>query len=556
MSSPASHRVTTAADGTPVLVKRSTGPEGRARLAGEAAVLRTLAHPGLVRVVDLRDDADGAELHLAWVGPHSLATVTSVPVADAARLVARVADVVDDLHRAGVVHGRLTPDHVLLGADGAPVLTGLAEAGGTATSAPAVDVAALGALLTDLVAPSSEAPIVPERRHPRRADSGLRAALLTVADLAASDDATSIPSARALADRVRVTVGDGVPRSRRRHRRRGRTGASRAALAPGGSARPDDHDRPEPDRPPSRTGPGAPTPDGPSDPSHRPPAEAPTAGPPRPEPLGVAPPPGVGPASAPAGDPAGVSRPPAARAPAPALPPGPARPASPSRHRTPPRAGRCRRPAVALRRRWDEVPPGRRVAAVGLAAAVATTLLAVGLVRGPDSGTDDVRTVPSTTLPPSRATSPPATRPGTVPPTTGAPTPRPEPAPDPSCPPVAAAGAADVDGDGCPDAVRVEAERVTAAGTTWVVGRPGDAVAVADWDCDGTATVASLRPSTGEVFVFDRWVAPGDELTVPAATTVPGARDLAAVDPDGDGCAELTATRPDGPPVAVPLGGA
>ena len=550
MSSPASHRVTTAADGTPVLVKRSTGPEGRARLAGEAAVLRTLAHPGLVRVVDLRDAGDEAELHLAWVGPHSLATVTSVPVADAARLVARVADVVDDLHRAGVVHGRLTPDHVLLGADGAPVLTGLAEAGGTGTSAPTVDVAALGALLTDLVAPSSEAPMVPERRHPRRADSGLRAALLTVADLAASDDATSIPSARALADRVRATVGDGVPRSRRRHRRRGRAGASRAARAPGGGARPDDRDRPEPDRPPSRTGPGAPTPDAPSDRSPHPPAEEPPTGPPPPETVGVAP--GVGTASVATDRPL---RPPGAVTPAPAPLPGPARAATPSRHRTPRRAGRCRRTAGALRRRWDEVPPGRRVAAIGLAAAVATTLLAVGIVRGPEAGPDDVRTVPSTTLPPSRVTSPPATRPTTVPPTTGAPAPRPGPAPGPGCPPVAAAGAADVDGDGCPDAVRVEAERVTAAGTTWVVGRPGDTVAVADWDCDGTATVASLRPSTGEVFVFDGWVAPGDELTVPAATTVPGARDLAAVDPDGDGCAELTATRRDGPPVAVPLGG-
>lgn len=195
---------------------------------------------------------------------------------------------------------------------------------------------------------------------------------------------------------------------------------------------------------------------------------------------------------------------------------------------------------------------------MGLTAAVATTLLAVALLRAPDPGVDDARPAPSTTVPRGRATPPPEPPSGTAPDATAVPRPPPSsaPAPDRRCPPVEAAGAADVDGDGCPDSVRVEAERVTAVGTTWVVGRPGDALAVADWDCDGTATVASLRPSTGEVFVFDAWVAPGDELTVPAATTVPGAEGLAAVDPDGDGCADLTATRPDGPPVAVPVGGA
>lgn len=79
--------------------------------------------------------------------------------------------------------------------------------------------------------------------------------------------------------------------------------------------------------------------------------------------------------------------------------------------------------------------------------------------------------------------------------------------------------AVDHDGDGCPSPVRVEGGVVEVDGVRYGVGEPGDVLAVGDWDCDGTATVAAVRPSTGEVFVFDGW----GELTVPAVTTVPGA---------------------------------
>ena len=66
----------------------------------------------------------------------------------------------------------------------------------------------------------------------------------------------------------------------------------------------------------------------------------------------------------------------------------------------------------------------------------------------------------------------------------------------------------------------------------------GDLVAVADWDCDGRATPALVRPSTGEVFVFAE-LGPTDArrspfarppssaarpASEPAATTVPGPR--------------------------------
>jgi hypothetical protein len=37
------------------------------------------------------------------------------------------------------------------------------------------------------------------------------------------------------------------------------------------------------------------------------------------------------------------------------------------------------------------------------------------------------------------------------------------------------------------------------------VGTATDHLVVGDWDCDGVSTIAAVRPTTGEVFVFDGW---------------------------------------------------
>jgi hypothetical protein len=113
--------------------------------------------------------------------------------------------------------------------------------------------------------------------------------------------------------------------------------------------------------------------------------------------------------------------------------------------------------------------------------------------------------------------------------------------------------ATDIDGDGCPEIVAIDGPRVTIGATTWVVGLPGDALTVGDWDCDGTATVALLRPTTGEVFVFDRWVGSGEEETVRPSVTVEGGAALTAKDADGDGCSTLSVSAPGGLDVDVPL---
>ena len=89
-----------------------------------------------------------------------------------------------------------------------------------------------------------------------------------------------------------------------------------------------------------------------------------------------------------------------------------------------------------------------------------------------------------------------------------------------------------------------------AAGTHFRIGRAGDEVLVGDWDCDGRATPAALRPSTGEIFVFPRWATPGQPLTVHAVTTVPGAT-VVSTDRDGLGCSRLAVRSGSGHDVVV-----
>jgi hypothetical protein len=107
-----------------------------------------------------------------------------------------------------------------------------------------------------------------------------------------------------------------------------------------------------------------------------------------------------------------------------------------------------------------------------------------------------------------------------------------------------------VDGDGCADRYTVTGSHVIVNGRTYEVGRTDDLVAVADWDCDGRATPALVRPSTGEVFVFARWADPTDPLTVSASTVVHGATGIRAAARGGP-CPRLVVTRQDGKPVVV-----
>jgi hypothetical protein len=104
--------------------------------------------------------------------------------------------------------------------------------------------------------------------------------------------------------------------------------------------------------------------------------------------------------------------------------------------------------------------------------------------------------------------------------------------------PEAAAPAADVDGDGCPEALVVGGGTISAGPVRWALGQPGDLIAVGDWACDGHAAPALLRPATGDVFVFPGWAAEGEPVTVEARDRLPGAVAIRG-EPADDGCDDL-----------------
>ena len=52
-------------------------------------------------------------------------------------------------------------------------------------------------------------------------------------------------------------------------------------------------------------------------------------------------------------------------------------------------------------------------------------------------------------------------------------------------------------------------------GHRYVVGAPGDFVQTGDWDCDGQATPVIVRPSTGDVVLFDAWPTPNQSISMP-----------------------------------------
>lgn len=112
---------------TLVAVKQADEPDARARLRQEATILAKLDHPGVVRLVGF-DEGPPAALRTAFVGPDSWAHHLPTGEARFDALAAVVATVAD-LHDAGVAHGALTPAHVLVGADGRPILCGLGDAG-------------------------------------------------------------------------------------------------------------------------------------------------------------------------------------------------------------------------------------------------------------------------------------------------------------------------------------------------------------------------------------------------------------------------------------------
>jgi hypothetical protein len=524
--------------GGAVAIKTATGAESIERLRGEAARLRLAGHPGVVTVVSCGPVGEAVELHTRFAGDP--VSRWSGSLAGTAGLCAAIAATLADLHDVGLVHGRLDASHVLVGADGRPRLCGLSDPG---EGEPADDVHALGVLVDDLLAR------VETRRGalawPRTAGSGGdRRALSQAAARALDPVAARRPSARVLARSILAAVpgaelpppsappsvsggADGLgpwltptddwPPAVVRQLTPASAGSSIHTDAPdsSGSGTPaaevgvpaaaESHAAVGADNEVGASG-GVADADAPPDPAHGDVASESAGGGDRPagddldalwwldddthdqpqvtEPVSAV----TGPSPLPR---LGETR---FRS---GVPDEPGRPPRPAGRRRRPRRGR----ATAL--------------GIGSACVVGLTLVAGGAVAT-RANTNDREAGPQ---PIGRA------GPGECPST---------PVP-----------LADVDGDGCAESVRVDGRIVQAGTARWSLGEPGDVAAVGDWDCDGSASPALLRPATGDVFVFTRWAVDGEAVTVDAVESVGGGTAVRAA-PGTAGCDALVVERASG----------
>ena len=87
-----------------------------------------------------------------------------------------------------------------------------------------------------------------------------------------------------------------------------------------------------------------------------------------------------------------------------------------------------------------------------------------------------------------------------------------------------------------------DSNTLTAEGVRYRVGELGDVTAVGDWNCDGVATVAVLRPSTGELFAFDSWASTEAVAVARPLGRAPGAVGISS----GERCGAPRVEWPDG----------
>lgn len=87
-------------------------------------------------------------------------------------------------------------------------------------------------------------------------------------------------------------------------------------------------------------------------------------------------------------------------------------------------------------------------------------------------------------------------------------------------------------------------------GVSYSVGQPGDVAMSADWSCEGVENVLLLRPTTGEVFIFDERAESGSPSTGRMIGVHPGATDLI---PTIERCGTASLEMADSSTVDVPL---
>ena len=140
-------------DGQHWVVKSASSPAETAHLRREAEQLRKAAHPGVVELGSFHAGPP-VELRTRHAG-RSLAEMAPLAPAELCGLGAAVATVLADLHDLGIVHGAIAADHILIGAEGRPVLCGFSSSGSTTECHAGGDVIDLADTLASRLGPEA-----------------------------------------------------------------------------------------------------------------------------------------------------------------------------------------------------------------------------------------------------------------------------------------------------------------------------------------------------------------------------------------------------------------
>ena len=202
--------------------KQATTAEESERLEREAAALTMAPHPGLVQ---LRSTRPGT-LEICAITGWCLSDIGNLAPSEVAGIGCAVATILADLHDLGIVHGAVETDHVLVGADGRPVLCSLGHArlrDAEHGPAPEDDVTALIQMLDSLLPPDEPAAQGGPDRSPEGPEmalsrDGVLGALWGRRPLAWTAGARAgrpvrrpMPSARRLAARLAALPGARLP---------------------------------------------------------------------------------------------------------------------------------------------------------------------------------------------------------------------------------------------------------------------------------------------------------------------------------------------------------
>lgn len=149
--------------GAAVAVKRLNAAPGAAhaellaRFEREAAILRRLDHPNIVKMLAVVEGSEEHSIVMEYVAGGSLRRELSrraaLPQVEALLLALEVADALSAAHRSNVIHRDIKPENVLIDADGAVKLAdfGLARMGEASFTAPGTVLGTVAYLSPDVL---------------------------------------------------------------------------------------------------------------------------------------------------------------------------------------------------------------------------------------------------------------------------------------------------------------------------------------------------------------------------------------------------------------------